>query len=107
MRFRVYRAKFHGDEAYGVRVVYISDEDVVGRVERDNERGIVLSVPEILSKGELVDESGAIATIRNADVVVLYGKRIIEVAIGLGFVAEESVLEVNGLRHVQIFKFSY
>ncbi len=107
MRFRVYRAKFHGDEAYGVRVVYISDEDVVGRVERDDDRGIVLSVPEILSEGELVDESGAIDAIREADVVVLYGRRIIEVAVELGFVAEESVLDVNGLRHVQIFKFSY
>ncbi|NOZ30759.1 MAG: DUF424 family protein [Crenarchaeota archaeon] len=106
MRFRVYAAEFHGEDAYGVRVVYISDEDVVGRIERDDEKGIILRVPEILLKGELVDESEAIAAIREADVVVLYGRRIIEVAVELGFVAEESVLEVNGLRHVQIFKFS-
>lgn len=107
MRFRMYTAIVSGDEGYSARVVYISDEEVVGRVEQDDDRGIVLRVPVILTRGEVVDEPQAIKAIRDADVVVLYGRRIVRLAVELGFAAEDSILDVNGLQHVQIFKFKY
>lgn len=91
----------------GVVIVYLSDDDVVGRVERDEEKGIVLRVPEILSEGTLVGEEEALEAIMKADVAVLYGKRIVELAVEKGLVAKDSILWVNGLPHVQVFKFPY
>lgn len=107
MRFRVYHARLPSSDLGEARVVYASDEDAVGRVEENRETGVVLRVPEALLQGELVDEERVIEELKRGDVLVLYGRRIIELAVELGYVAEDSVLDVNGLRHVQVFKFSY
>jgi len=89
------------------RLVFIVDIEVVNRIERDDSRGLIIKVPEFIKNGEIIGESEAIKELLSNDVIILYGHRIIGVAIKLGLVNEESVLDINGLKHVQIFKFIY
>ncbi len=88
-------------------IVYIADEDVIGRKESDPQSGIVLEVPKFLSTADKVNADYVTKELLTADILVLYGEKIINIAVSLGLVSPESVLDINGLKHVQVFKFLY
>jgi len=100
--FIIYKAK-----AGDTTLVYIADRDVIGRYEKDAARGIILKVPEFIEEGSPLSRSDAVRELLRNSIVILYGGKVIELAVELGLVEPQSVLEVNGLKHVQIFKFSY
>lgn len=85
----------------------IADIDAVGRVEEDEDRGIVVSVPREFYGDRLISLDEARRLLESAEVLVLAGSRIINIAIELGLVNPDSVLEVNGLMHVQVYKFRF
>jgi len=100
--FIAYRAKA-GDTI----LIYIADKEVLGRREEDSSRGIVLKVPEFMGEGSPISRSDAIREMLRNSIIILYGGKVIELAVELGLVDPQSILDVNGLKHVQIFKFTY
>lgn len=106
MKYRLVRKERYGPEGL-TRIVVISDEDVVGRSSVSDDGEIVLKVPEFLADGELIGDEEAVQALSSADVAVLYGENVVELAIRLGYASADSVLDVKGLKHVQIFKIMY
>ncbi|MCE4601229.1 MAG: DUF424 family protein [Desulfurococcales archaeon] len=106
MRYRLVRKERYGPEGL-TRIVIISDEDAIGRSGVSDDGEVVLRVPEFLAEGELVGDEEAIQALSSADVAVLYGENITELAVRLGYASADSVLDVKGLKHVQIFKIMY
>ena len=100
--FIVYRAK-----AGDLTLVYIADREELGRCEKDATRGIVLKVPEFMGEGYPLSRSDAMREMLRNPIVILYGEKVIKLAVELGLVDPQSILDINGLKHVQIFKFTY
>lgn len=100
--FVAYRAK-----AGDTTLVYIADREVLGRQEKDAIRGIILKVPEFMWEGSPLSRTDAVRELLRNPIIILYGEKVIEIAIELGLVDPQSILDVNGLKHVQIFKFTY
>ena len=91
----------------GMLMAVIADEEAMNRAGIDEERGTRIIVSSEFYGSTLVDEKEAVNLMMEADILVLTGSRIIEKAISMGLVHPDSVIEVKGLRHVQVFKFSY
>ncbi len=100
--FIAYKAKA-GDSI----LVYIADREVLGRREEDTTRGIILKVPEFMGKGHPLSRGDAMREMLRNPIIILYGEKVVELAVELGLVDPQSILDVNGLKHVQIFKFTY
>ena len=96
---KVYRAE-------GSVVVAICDEEILGKKFVDPGRGVVLEVSEGFYRGALVGEREALEHIAIADIAVLTGRRIVELAVREGLAAKEAALEVGGQLHLQIVKES-
>ena len=88
----------------GYTILSIVDEEAVGRVERDAERGIVIDLSSEFYRGERLPEAEAIKAIINHDMIILAGERAVRLGVELGIVHPDSVLEVNGLKYVQVMK---
>jgi len=93
--------------AQGWVMVAITDEEILGRSEISEDNGLRIIVSKEFYGGELVDEAAAVKAMESADVLILTGDRVIELAIQLGYVNPDAVLRVGGLSHTQVFKFSY
>jgi len=91
----------------GGLMVSIADEEVLGKAAVDEETGVRIIVSREFYGGDLVGEDKVEELMRRATVLVLAGKRIIRKAIEMGLVNPDSVLEIKGIQHVQVFKFSY
>jgi len=85
-------------------ILSLVDEEVIGRVERDEERGIVIALPEHFYGGKLVEDADAIKALASYDYIILAGCRAVQLGIEMGIVDPRSVLEVNGLKYVQVMK---
>lgn len=88
-------------------MVAIADEEVIDRAVIDDESGVRIIVSRDFYGDKLVDDREVLHLMEEADVLVLTGSRIISKAIELGFVHPDSVLEIKGVKHVQVFKFMY
>ncbi len=93
--------------ANGFTMVAIADEEVYGKAAIDDDSGVAIIVSEEFYGGSVIEEDEAIRLLDVADILVLAGRRIISKAIELGFVNPESVLEIKGIQHVQVYKFRY
>ena len=91
----------------GLLMVAIADEEVIDKAVRDEERGLQIIVSREFYGERIIDELEAIRLIEEADVLVLAGDRIVSKAVELGYVHPDSILEVKGVKHVQVFKFMY
>ncbi|MCE4603395.1 MAG: DUF424 family protein [Aeropyrum sp.] len=91
----------------GFIMVTVTDEEVLDRAAYDEERGIRLVVSRSFYKGDLLREAQVLEAIQEADIIVLTGERSVQLGISLGLVHPDSVLEVKGLKQVQVFKFLY
>ncbi|MEM1873149.1 MAG: DUF424 family protein [Acidilobaceae archaeon] len=83
----------------------IVDEESLGVVERDHEKGLVIDVSEHFYKGDLVDEEGALKAMDEAEVMILVGRRAVSLGIRAGYVHQDAVLKVGSLEYAQVFKF--
>ncbi len=86
------------------RIASLVDEEALGRVERDPNSGITISLSRSFYGGRLIDETEAIKVIVSHDYVILAGCRAVQLGIELGVVDPRSVLEVNGLKYVQVMR---
>ncbi|MEB3816470.1 MAG: DUF424 family protein [Desulfurococcales archaeon] len=85
-------------------IASIVDDDVLGRVERDPKTGLTISISESFYRGTLITKSEALKAMASYDYLILAGCRAVELGIELGIVDPRSVLEINGLRYVQVMR---
>ena len=78
------------------------DEDVLGKTFRGDEARI--TVNERFYNGELVSEETFIQRMESVSIMNLVGERTIAIAIERGHVSEENVMDIGGVKHVQVVK---
>ncbi len=93
--------------ANGFTMVAIADEEVYGKAAIDDDTGVSIIVSEEFYGNNVIEEDEAIRLLEAADILVLAGKRIITKAVELGFVNPDSIMEIKGIQHVQVYKFRY
>ncbi len=76
------------------------DRDLLGRVFREGK--VRLDVSRDFYGGFVGDEEDLLGALPNATIANLVGERVVEVAIGAGFVDPECVLRVEGVPHAQV-----
>ena len=86
------------------RMLLLADEDLVGRSFYDQDEGLILMIPEKLYSGRLVSESEAREEMRKADIIVATGRTAVSIAVREGFAHPDSVIEIRGVPHVQVYK---
>lgn len=77
------------------RLVNVCDEELLGKEFRD--KGIVLSIKEDFYKGIIVDEDAIVDEMRRADILIIVGKRAVEVAIREKIIHPLAVISVEGV----------
>ncbi len=87
------------------RVASICDKDVFGRTLEDSERGIKITIGTPFYGGELMELDEALDIIKRSTIVNLIGNKIVEAAITHGLIVESAVIEIQGVKHVQIIQF--
>lgn len=91
----------------GSLMATIVDEEILGVKVRDEKRGIVIDVSPAFYAGKGVSEEEALAIMREASVLILIGRRIIEIAERAGYANRAAVLRIGEIEYVQIFKMPY
>ena len=82
-------------------VIAMCDEDLIGKNFEDETRQ--LEVSERFYKGELVDEEKIVELLKKGTNLNLFGNNVVAIAIKCGIVKEEEVIEIQGVKHVQIY----
>lgn len=93
--------------ADGTVMATIVDEEILGTRVKDEKRGIVIDVSRSFYAGSEVSEEEALRIMREAEVIILIGKRIIALAERAGYANRAAVLKVGEIEYVQIIKISY
>ncbi len=91
----------------GLLLAAIADEDVIDRAVIDEESGLRIVVSREFYGERVIGENEMLELLERADILVLAGDRVVAKAIEMGLVHPDSVLEVKGVKHVQVFKFGF
>lgn len=86
-------------------IVAICDEEILGKVFREGD--LILNVSPAFYKGEKADLKTVIEILKQAEIAVITGYRIVKELSRLGFVDEEYALKIENQLHVQIIKEVY
>ncbi|MGC8573396.1 MAG: DUF424 domain-containing protein [Caldisphaera sp.] len=89
----------------GEIMISIADKEIMGKKFEDKD--IIIDVSPNFYGNKLINEEEALIYLKSADILILTGSNIVNKAIKEGLVNPDSVLEINGVKHVQVFKFSY
>ena len=76
------------------------DEELVGMTFRSGRSR--LDVSEMFYKGESVGKDVLIERMKGATIMNLVGAETVAVAIEQGYATEDSVIEIDGVRHLQV-----
>ena len=76
------------------------DEHLVGMTFR--EEGKRLDVSEIFYKGEAVGRDALVDRMKSVSIMNLVGDEVVTIAIEEGYVSEDNVIEIDGVKHVQV-----
>lgn len=78
------------------------DDDILGKTFCEGELQIVVS--EKFYGGEKVTKEDFSSLLKNATIVNLVGDKVIKIALSLGLISEEGIIEIEGIPHAQIAK---
>lgn len=84
----------------GERILAACDEDVLGKTFRGD--GMRITVNEGFYNGDLVKEEFFISHMKDATIMNLVGEKVIALAIKEGHVKESAVMDIGGVKHVQV-----
>lgn len=85
-------------------ILAICDGDLLGKVIRDEKRGLTLYIDPVFYGGELVDIQKALSMVREAQCVNMVGNVIVTKAIEEGLIQTNCVVEVSGVLHAMIME---
>ena len=91
-------AKIHKD------VIAMCDSDLIGKKFEDDEKQ--LDVSERFYKGEKVDEKRVIELLKSGGNLNLVGNEVVGIALKEGIVNLGDVIEIEGVKHVQIYSIN-
>jgi len=80
-------------------VVAICDENLIGKKFKEGK--LVLKVSEHFFKGEKMSKEEVVKLLKNADNLDIVGKECVELAVEIGVIKKESVIEIEGVPHAQ------
>jgi uncharacterized protein len=89
--------KFHED------VVALCDSDLIGKEFEEGDR--YLKVSEVFFKGEEISEDDLRKIFKGVDNLNIVGKEVVDFALKEGFINEEDVILIQGVPHVQVYRF--
>ena len=78
------------------------DEDILGQTFRGD--GMRITVSERFYRDETVSEETFIEFMEKVTIMNLVGERVIALAIEKGYVSEDNVLDIGGVKHAQVVK---
>ena len=78
------------------------DEDVLGKTFKGD--GAKITVSERFYNGELVPEETYTKYMESVTIMNLVGERTIALAIEKGYVSEDCILDIGGVKHAQVVK---
>jgi len=78
------------------------DAELLGKVVRDETRGIKIDVNLEFYHGEIVGEKDLRRLMKEATILNLVGKRTIRLAMNLGLVDNDGILIIKGVPHAQV-----
>jgi hypothetical protein len=87
---------------HGEILLAACDDDVLGKTFCEGE--LELMVSESFYGGEQVSQKIFTLKIKSATIVNLVGKEVIEIALELGLISPEGIIEIDGVPHAQIAK---
>ncbi|AFZ70107.1 hypothetical protein Calag_0330 [Caldisphaera lagunensis DSM 15908] len=90
----------------GEIMISMADKEIIGK-KFEQRDGIVIDVDQNFYGSKLVDDEEALIYLKSADILILTGSKIVDMAIKEGIVNPDSVLEINGVKHVQVYKFAF
>ena len=91
-------ARIHKNERDAILAA--CDEELIGRSFSDGRAK--LDVSEIFYKGESIDRPALAERMKSVSIMNLVGSEVVAVAIEEGYVSEEDVIEIDGIKHVQV-----
>jgi len=84
------------------RLLAACDEELLGQTFRGD--GLRINVSEIFYKAEIVSEEVLIERMRSVSIMNLVGENTVSVAIREGYVSEDCVIVIDGIKHAQVVK---
>jgi hypothetical protein len=91
-------ARIHRNERDAILAA--CDEELIGLSFSDGKAK--LDVSEIFYKGESIDRAALAERMKSVSIMNLVGSEAVAVAIEEGYATEEDVIEIDGVRHVQV-----
>lgn len=85
------------------KVVSLCDAELIGK--HFEEGKFALDVTERFYRGEEMNLSQAFEVLEDATSINLVGKKVIELALGVGLICEDDIITIEGVPHVQIYAF--
>ncbi|MGP3667212.1 MAG: DUF424 domain-containing protein [Candidatus Bathyarchaeota archaeon] len=85
-------------------IVAVCDEDVLGKVFEDKDRGLKLDVKEKFYRGVKVKLTDVIQYVEKATIANIVGKKSVSLAVEKGFISSSGVLWIGGIPHAQLIK---
>lgn len=78
------------------------DDDILGKTFCEGELQLVVS--QSFYGGEKITKENFILQIKKATIINLVGEVVIKIALDLGLIAREGIIEIDGIPHAQIAK---
>ena len=83
-------------------LVAICDKEILGKRMKFKE--LKIKIDENFYKGVEINEKVALNLIKKATIVNLFGKNIVNLALGKGFIKKDNIIKIEGYPHAQIIK---
>ena len=97
-----FTAKIHGKDS-SREIIAACDNEILGKILVDREREIEFKVSEEFYGNEIFEWEEIVDSISNGRNVNLVGNNIVELAIKNGLIDPKSVIEIDGVKHAQIY----
>ena len=98
----IFTMKIHGKDTPR-EIIAACDSEIVGKTLKDEKKEIEFNVSEYFYGNEKLEWEEIYKHIENGKNVNLVGNSIIELAIKNGLVDPKNVIEIDGIKHAQIY----
>jgi len=82
-------------------ILAVCDEDIIGK--KFEQGDLCIEVSEVFYKDKKVDKKELEDLLKYYDNINIVGKDSIKIALELGIIEKESIIQIKGIPHVQIF----
>lgn len=98
----IFTMKIHGKDTPR-EIIAACDSEIVGKTLKDEKKEIEFNISEYFYGNEKLEWEEICKHIENGKNVNLVGNSIIELAIKNGLVDPKNVIEIDGIKHAQIY----